>query len=75
MDATKLRELGLDELQEKYRQYKEELFNLRFQNAIGQLKNTSRIKDVRKTIARVLTVVGEKEKNRAPESQSSAAGR
>ncbi|MDR1376178.1 MAG: 50S ribosomal protein L29 [Synergistaceae bacterium] len=60
MDATKLRELGLDELQEKYRQYKEELFNLRFQNAIGQLKNTSRIKDVRKTIARVLTIASEK---------------
>lgn len=60
MDSTKLRELGLDELQEKYRQYKEELFNLRFQNAIGQLKNTSRIKDVRKTIARVLTIAGEK---------------
>ena len=60
MDATKLRELGLDELLEKYRQYKEELFNLRFQNAIGQLKNTSRIKDVRKTIARVLTITSEK---------------
>lgn len=60
MDSTKLRELGLDELQEKYRQYKEELFNLRFQNAIGQLKNTNRIKDVRKTIARVLTVASEK---------------
>ena len=60
MDATKLRELGLDELQEKYRQYKEELFNLRFQNVTGQLKNTSRIKDVRKIIARVLTIVSEK---------------
>ena len=60
MDATKLRELGLDELQEKYRQYKEELFNLRFQNAIGQLKNTSRIKDVRKIIARVLNIKSEK---------------
>ncbi|MDR2523636.1 MAG: 50S ribosomal protein L29 [Synergistaceae bacterium] len=60
MDATKLRELGLDELQEKYRQYKEELFNLRFQNAIGQLENTNRIKDVRKTIARVLTITSEK---------------
>ena len=60
MDATKLRELGLDELQEKHLQYKEELFNLRFQNVTGQLKNTSRIKDVRKTIARVLTIVSEK---------------
>ena len=60
MDATKLRELTLEELQEQYRRYKEELFNLRFQNAVGQLKNTSRIRDVRKIIARVLTVVGEK---------------
>ena len=47
MDATKLRELNLEELQEQYRQYKEELFNLRFQNAVGQLKNTSHIRDVR----------------------------
>ena len=60
MDATKLRELSLEELQEQYRQYKEELFNLRFQNAVGQLKNTSRIRDVRKIIARVLTIAGEK---------------
>ena len=60
MDAAKLKELSLEELQEKHRQYKEELFNLRFQNVTGQLKNTSRIKDVRKTIARVLTVVSVK---------------
>lgn len=60
MDATKLRELNLEELQEQYRRYKEELFNLRFQNAVGQLKNTSRIRDVRKIIARVLTVASEK---------------
>ena len=60
MDATKLRELSLDELQEKHRQYKEELFNLRFQNVTGQLKNTSRIKDVRKIIARVLTIASKK---------------
>ena len=60
MDATKFRELNLEELQEQYRRYKEELFNLRFQNAVGQLKNTSRIRDVRKIIARVLTVAGEK---------------
>jgi large subunit ribosomal protein L29 len=73
MDATKLRELGLDELQEKYRQYKEELFNLRFQNAIGQLKNTSRIRDVRKTIARVLTIAGEK--TRAMENEAPAGRR
>ncbi|MDR0649615.1 MAG: 50S ribosomal protein L29 [Synergistaceae bacterium] len=61
MDAKELRELTLDELREKHRQFKEELFNLRFQNAIGQLGNTSRIKEVRRTIARVLTVMREKE--------------
>ncbi len=60
MDAKELRELSVEELQDKYRQYKEELFNLRFQNAVGQLKNTSRIREVRKTIARVLTIAGEK---------------
>ena len=56
-----LRELTDEELTERLRESKEELFNLRFQNAIGQLKNTSRIKDVRKTIARVLTIVREKQ--------------
>jgi len=61
MDAKNLRDLTNDELNEKHRQYKEELFNLRFQNAIGQLQNTSRIKAVKKTIARVLTVVREKQ--------------
>jgi len=61
MDPKELRELTLEELREKHRQYKEELFNLRFQNAIGQLANTSRIKEVRRTIARVLTVLREKE--------------
>jgi len=66
MDATKLNELSLDELQEKHRQFKEELFNLRFQNVTGQLKNTSRIKDVRKIIARVLTIASKK--TRAMES-------
>jgi large subunit ribosomal protein L29 len=61
MDPKALRELTVDELREKHRQFKEELFNLRFQNAIGQLSNTSRIKEVRRTIARVLTVLLEKE--------------
>ncbi len=61
MEARNLRDLTIDELNEKHRQYKEELFNLRFQNAIGQLKNSSRIHVVKKTIARVLTVVREKQ--------------
>lgn len=62
MESKNLRDLTLDELNEKHKQYKEELFNLRFQNAIGQLNNSGRIREVRKTIARVLTVITEKEK-------------
>jgi len=61
MKAGELRDLTLDELREKHLQYKEELFNLRFQNAIVQLGNTGRIKEVKRTIARILTVVREKE--------------
>jgi large subunit ribosomal protein L29 len=64
MDPKALKELTVDELRDKHRQFKEELFNLRFQNAIGQLSNTSRIKEVRRTIARILTVLQEKETSR-----------
>ena len=61
MDPKELRDLSVSELKDKHKQYKEELFNLRFQNAIGQLSNSGRIKDVKKTIARILTVFTEKE--------------
>ena len=57
-----LRNLDDVELTTKLREAKEELFNLRFQNAIGQLNNSGRIREVKKTIARVLTVITEKEK-------------
>ncbi len=62
MRNKELRDLTLDELQEKHLQFKEELFNLRFQSAIGQLQNTSRIREVKRTIARILTIAGEKER-------------
>lgn len=61
MDAKSLRDLSVEELKSKHDEFKEELFNLRFQHAVGQLKNTGRIKEVKKTIARVLTIVHEKE--------------
>lgn len=61
MDPRELRDLSVDELKDKHKQFKEELFNLRFQNAIGQMNNAGRIKQVKKTIARVLTVLTEKE--------------
>ena len=50
------------ELNEELVAAKKELFNLRFQNATSQLDNTSRIKDVRKNIARIQTIITEKEK-------------
>ncbi|HOV28770.1 MAG TPA: 50S ribosomal protein L29 [Synergistales bacterium] len=61
MKAKDFRDLTLEELQDKHRQYKEELFNLRFQSAIGQQGNHSRISEVKRTIARILTVKREKE--------------
>ena len=48
------------ELQEELVAAKKELFNLRFQNATNQLENTSRIKEARKNIARIQTVIAEK---------------
>ena len=61
MDPKELRELSISELRDKHKEYKEELFNLRFQNAIGQLSNSGRISEVKKTIARILTIITEKE--------------
>ena len=51
---------SLDELQSDLVAAKKELFNLRFQNATNQLENTSRIKEVRRNIARIQTVMAEK---------------
>ena len=52
----------VQELNEELTSAKKELFNLRFQNATNQLDNTSRIKEVRKNIARIQTVITEKAK-------------
>ncbi len=65
MRANELRDLSDAELVEKYNQFKEELFNLRFQNVTGQLDNPTRLKQVRKQIARVLTVQRERELGKA----------
>ena len=55
-----LRTNSAEELNEKLVAAKKELFNLRFQNATNQLDNTSRIKDVRKNIARIQTIIAQK---------------
>jgi large subunit ribosomal protein L29 len=59
--ARELRELGDAELLEKLREGKEELFNLRFQQATGQLENHGRMRAVKKDIARIYTLMTERE--------------
>ena len=54
------REMTLDELKLEEGKLKQELFNLTFQNSVGQLKDTSSIRTVKKNIARVKTVISEK---------------
>lgn len=61
MKAFDLRELTADELQDRLAETKAELFNLRFQLATNQLDDASRIREVRKDVARILTVLREQE--------------
>ena len=63
--VDELKAKSATELAEDLVAAKKELFNLRFQNATNQLDNTSRIKDVRKNIARIQTVITEKSKAEA----------
>ena len=57
--VNELRGKSVEELKEELVAAKKELFNLRFQNATNQLDNTSRIKEVRKNIARIQTLITE----------------
>jgi large subunit ribosomal protein L29 len=59
MKAKELRELSVEELKEKEREASQELFNLRFQKATGQLGNTAMIRKTKKNLARVKTVLKE----------------
>lgn len=61
MTAQEIRELSTEEQQSKLKDLKEELFNLRFQLAINQLENPTRIKAVKKDIARISTILRENE--------------
>ena len=60
MKAKELRDMTGDELNAKLKELKNELFNLRFQHAINQLDNPHKIVDVKKVIARVMTILQEK---------------
>ena len=61
LTAVTLDELSAGDLEAKLREAKEELFNLRFQAATGQLDNNGRLRTVKKDIARIYTVVRERE--------------
>ena len=60
MKAAELRALSVEALEGKLKELKSELFNLRFQHAINQLENPHKITDVKRDIARVMTVLQEK---------------
>lgn len=62
MKAADVRAKSVDQLKEELVQLKKEQFNLRFQTATGQLEKTARMKEVRRDIARVKTVLNEKAK-------------
>jgi large subunit ribosomal protein L29 len=61
MKAAELRDLADEELREKLRELQEELFNLRFQLATGQIENVGRIRTVRRDIARMHTVLRQRQ--------------
>ncbi|MBX9861938.1 MAG: 50S ribosomal protein L29 [Hyphomicrobium sp.] len=60
MKSGDLKSMTLDQLDDQLARLKKEQFNLRFQKASGQLENTSRVRQVRRDIARVLTLAGQK---------------
>ena len=63
MKAVDMRQMTVEELNAKLKELKSELFKLRFQNEINQLDNPHKIADVKDDIARVMTVLREKEAN------------
>ena len=63
MTVQEMRELDNAALLDKVEEYKKELLGLRFQQATGQLENTARIRTVRKSIARIKTIIRERELN------------
>ena len=68
MKASEIRDMNIDEMEQKLSDLKEELFNLSFQHEIGQLENPQRMKETRRDIAQIKTIIREvEEKNRTAE--------
>jgi large subunit ribosomal protein L29 len=62
MKATEFRELTEDELLNKEEELKDQLFKLKFQHALGQLENAMKLKNIKKDLARIKTILREKNK-------------
>ena len=65
MKVAEVLELGVEEIERRVVETRRELFNLRFQHATGQLENTGQLNEVKKNIARLLTVLNKKQRENA----------
>jgi large subunit ribosomal protein L29 len=72
MKAADVRAMTLDQLDDEVLKLKKEQFNLRFQRATGQLENTSRVRVIRRDIARMKTIAGQKRTGAAPAVKTAA---
>jgi len=73
MKASDARAMTVDQLDDEVLKLKKEQFNLRFQRATGQLENTARVREVRRDIARMITIAKQKRSGEAPKAQAAAA--
>lgn len=60
MKANEIRELSTADIEKKIKEYKKDLFDLRFKLAVGQLEDTAQVRKVKKTIARMKTIISER---------------
>ena len=73
MKAADVRAMSLDQLDDEVLKLKKEQFNLRFQRATGQLENTSRVRVIRRDIARMKTIAAQKRTSAAPAAKAAPA--
>jgi large subunit ribosomal protein L29 len=73
MKASEVRAMSVDQLDDEVLKLKKEQFNLRFQRATGQLENSARVRIVRRDIARMMTIAGEKRAGDAPTRKTAVA--
>jgi large subunit ribosomal protein L29 len=73
MKASDARTMTVDQLDDEVLKLKKEQFNLRFQRATGQLENTSRVREVRRDVARMMTIAKQKRAGTAPAGKPAAA--